>query len=174
LPGGWARSLETIIADHNVNHIDPNSYLLWFEDDLTPHLEINKPPSAELCRRARWAVGGQAVCIYGGQFSKFLNHIPDARTLIGIDAQRKLLFLGVFDCASEVAAAHFFAAHGVVDAILLDGGSSTCLAIGEGATGIVPRTLVYPERALATVFGIRADQDPEHALSTSAASMNPR
>jgi hypothetical protein len=158
LPGGWARSLETVVAEHDVNHVDPNSYLLWFEDDLTPHLEITKPPSAELCHRARWAIGGQAVCVHDGELSKFLNHLPDSRTLVGIDAARKLLFLAVFDAASEAAAARFIADRGVAEAIMLDGGSSTCLAIGAGAAGIVPRTIVYPGRALATVFGVRSVQ----------------
>ena len=59
--GDLASSLQTIIADGEVSHVDPNSYMLWFEPDLTPHIEFTKPPDKAVLRRARWGIGGGAV-----------------------------------------------------------------------------------------------------------------
>lgn len=153
-PGQLARGEETIVADRQVNHVDPNSYLLWFDADLNPHLETAKPPSAEALRAAKVGVSGQGVVIHAGQVSSWANHVADARTCVGFDAAKKLLLLGVFENASEHRAAEMLAQQGATEAIMLDGGSSSGLTFGPGATGLPRRTLVYPRRAVATIFGV--------------------
>jgi hypothetical protein len=52
LPGDFASSIETAVSNHVVNHLWEHTYLLWFDDALTPHLRPSKPPTdAELGRR---------------------------------------------------------------------------------------------------------------------------
>lgn len=155
-PGKLARSLETLVADGQVSHIDPNSYLLWFEDDLTPHLEKEKPPPPEALQQARWAVSGQGIHLKNGTIGQSVDRVPDARILVGLDGDRQHLFLAAFERASTQVAAELLSIYGATDAISLDGGTSSTLAIGRGAKGIRPRTLLFPKRFIPTHFGIRA------------------
>jgi hypothetical protein len=153
-PGTLSRSEETVIADHVENHVDPNSYLLWFDDQLTPHLEKQKPPPAEVCQRAKWGIGGQSWSLEGGVPTPWQHHERNWRTILGIDPEKKLLFLGAFDSASQFRAAQILAEHGAVQAIFLDGGSSTCLTFGQKPPGMSRRTAIFPYHAVATVFGV--------------------
>lgn len=157
-PGGLSRSEETLIADHQVNRIDPNSYLLWFDAELTPHLEKQKPPPAEACERAKWGISGQSWSLDGGIPTAWQHHERDSRTIVGIDPVKKLLFLGAFVSASQYRVAQVLAEHGAVQAIFLDGGSSTCLVFGQTPPCMSRRTAIFPYRALATVFGVGIDE----------------
>src|SRR5262249_4465029 len=67
MAGDLARGLETTVADHHVSHVWEHTYLLWFEDDLTLHLETTKPPGDSVLARARWGIGGQGVGLSGGK-----------------------------------------------------------------------------------------------------------
>jgi hypothetical protein len=156
MPGTYAQACETVVADHQLNHVDPNSYLLWFEDDLTPHLEKGKPPPAAALRRARWGIGGQMVVLDNGKPNTWAGQEPEAQVLAAIDPKRKLLTLAVFEHASLARAARMAADHEMVDAIALDGGGSATMVLGRGARDLGGRTLLWPKRAVATHFGIRA------------------
>ena len=109
-----------------------------------------------VCRNALWGIGGQQLILDSGKICLHTDQIKDCRTAVGINATRKQLFFAVFESASFAGAAAYLAARGVIDATLLDGGDSSCLSIGRGAQGIIPRTLVYPTRANATILGVRA------------------
>jgi hypothetical protein len=51
---------------------------------------------------------------------------------VGIDPDKKLLLLGSFyDSASQFRAEQVLTEHGAVQAIFVDGGSSTCLTFGQ-------------------------------------------
>ena len=136
-PGSFASSFETLVSNHEASEIHPHSYLLWFEDDLTPHLEKTRPPSPEVCRRARWGISGNLL-VDDGKVTSFGNDETDCRTAAGIDPERKLLFLAVFDNATQAAVGRYLVAQRVTDAIILDGGHSTCLVIGEGVGALDP------------------------------------
>jgi hypothetical protein len=153
-PGVLSRSEETVITNHEVNHIDPNSYLLWFDDNLTPHVEKEKPPPAEACRRAKCGISGQGWSVADSVPSPWQNHECDSRTIIGIDPTKKLLFLGAFDSASQYRASQVMAEHGAVQAIAVDGGSSTCLTFGKTPPCMSRRTPIFPYHAVATIFGV--------------------
>jgi hypothetical protein len=91
--GDLARGGETIVSDGIADHVDPNSYLLWFERDLTPHLEFQKPPPQAALRQARWGVGGQGIPLWNGKLREgATSPVMDRRTAIGIDSGRKRLF----------------------------------------------------------------------------------
>ncbi len=155
LPGAYARSGPTAVAEHRVNHVDPDSYLLWFEDDLTPHLETTKPPPAEALRRARWGISDGMVLLANGKASAWAGHDPFSQVLLGIDAPRKRLFLAALENASRARAAKILAEHGVVNAIALDSGHAASMTIGRGAAGIRGGTLLWPKHGSATQLGIR-------------------
>ena len=135
-----------------------HTYLLWFDDELTPHLETSKPPSEEALSRAAWGVGGQRVGLKSGRVTiKSGEGAPDARTAIGFDVDRRLLFLAVFKSASPRRAMEELAALGARDGVLLDGGDSSSMALGEKARGVQPGSKFGGWRsAVATHFGVRS------------------
>lgn len=154
--GDLARAVETTVADHHVSHVWEHTFLLWFDDALTPRLEVTKPPSDEVLRRARWAIGGQLVGLHDGKISSWADHQPNARTALGIDAAGKCLYGAVFEHASPRRALEELAALGARDATLLDGGHSTTMVIDSAARGVRPGVLMGGWRPLATCFGVRA------------------
>lgn len=160
IPGYWtglrAHGVETVVSDGHVSHIWEHTYLLWFDANLTPTSERQKPPPESALRHAKWGIGGQAVGLMDGRV-----HIEDrgpllARTTIGIDAERKLLFFAVFESASPKRALEELATLGARDGMTLDGGGSTTMTLGEGTTGVRPGTVLGGKRPVATHFGIRA------------------
>jgi hypothetical protein len=155
--GDLARSGQTIIADGQISHLDPHSYLLWFESDLTPHLEFAAPPQAAVLRKARWAVGGHAVSLWKGKLCEATDkHVLDRRTAIGIDTGRKLLWLAIFENASFDGVARVLAAQGAQDGFLLDGGHSTTMVLSAKAAHVQTGEMLHGWRPVATFLGIRA------------------
>lgn len=155
-PGQRANSVETVVADGRASHLWEHTYMLWFDDTLTPTLERRKPPPDAALARAKWAVGGQGVGLAGGRVQGGLSRTPEARTAVGIDPQRRLLFLAVFESASPHRAMEELAGLGAQEGMLLDGGGSTAMTIGPGATGVRPGTVLGGWRPVATHFGVRA------------------
>ena len=153
-PGDLARTNETIIADSQVTHA--RSSLLWFDSDLRPHLERDRSLGEEPRARAKWGIGTQRVLVAGGVPELGLTETADCRSALGVDAEKQLLWVAVFEKASLRAAAAALHRHGAKDAILLDGGSSTCLVLGPRARGVRPGTIVGGAVPVATHFGIRA------------------
>jgi hypothetical protein len=95
MAGDLARGVETVVADHVVSHLWEHTYLLWFDEQLTPHLRQSKPPAAADLVCAKWGVGGQGVGLRDGNVSAGADRAPDSRTAVAIDGQRNLLFLAV-------------------------------------------------------------------------------
>lgn len=157
LPGHFATATQTLIAEGRMNHVDRHSHLLWFEKDLTAHMEKQLPPPDEALRRAYWAVGG-GLALADGRLTAYHAHDRDARTLAGLDRHYKKLYLAVFDDASPAAAARILADLGVYDAITLDGGDSTMMLIGPAASGGPKRHPKYPHHGLPVAFGVRAPE----------------
>ena len=54
MTGDLANGVETVVADHVVSHLWEHTYLLWFDDQLTPHLRPSKPPTTAELSRAKW------------------------------------------------------------------------------------------------------------------------
>jgi len=138
------------------SHIWEHTYLLWFDDKLNAHLRPSKPPNPEDLRRAKWAIGGQAVGLRDGRVWSGSGRKPDKRTAVGIDAERKLLFLAVAEWASPRLLLEELSKLGARDAMLLDGGSSSAMAIGEGSRNSAKGTLLGGWRPVATFLGVKA------------------
>ena len=156
LPGDLANGVETVVSDHVASHFWEHTYLLWFDDDLKAHLRPSKPPKAAELRQAKWGIGGQAVLLRDGKVWSASDRQPDSRTAIGIDAERKLLFLAVAEWASPHLMLQQLAKLGARNAMLLDGGGSSAIAIGEGARDVARGPLFGGSRPVATFFGVRA------------------
>jgi hypothetical protein len=155
--GDLAKGVQTVIADGVVSHVDPNSYMLWFEPDLTPHIEFSKPPSERVLHNARWGIGGGAVSLWQGQVRPAAaGHEMDRRTAVGIDSGRRLLWLAVFESASSLAVVRVLAEHGARDGFLLDGGHSTAMVVGRKAAHVRSGVLMGGSRPVATCLGIKA------------------
>lgn len=155
LTGDFANSVETVVADHVVSHVWEHTYLLWFDDQLTPHLELSKPPRAADLAAAKWGIGGQAVWLRDGEVWSGSDRTPDARTAVAIDPYRKILFLAVGEYISPRLLLQKLADLGAMDGMLLDGGGSTAMAIAK-ASGLSGGTLYGGWRPVATYFGVRA------------------
>ena len=114
LPGVYARSCDTLVANHQVGHLDRDSYLLWFADDLSAHLEKSKPPPSAALQRAKYAIGGQMVVLDGGQPNSWAERVPEAQMFAGLDAGGRHLLLAAFEHASQARAARLLAAYGAL------------------------------------------------------------
>jgi Phosphodiester glycosidase len=156
MAGDLAKSLETVVADHVVSHVWEHTYLLWFDEQLTPYLRRSKPPTAAELARAKWGIGGQAVWLWDGKIWPGSDRRPDSRTAIAVDRQRKLLFLAVGEHISPRLMLQELADLGAKDGTLLDGGSSSSMAIGQGAAGVSAGILYGGWRPVATHFGVKA------------------
>jgi hypothetical protein len=158
LPGDLAVSTETVVADHVVNHVDPNTYLFWWDDQRIAHEQGTKPPGASVLARAKWAVGAEESVLQPGYLSG--GNAADQRTFVGADPDKKLVWIACFDKASFRFAGTFMARHGAKIATSLDGGWSTTMVIGWGAKHVKPGTATGNWRPVATQFGFRADPLP--------------
>jgi hypothetical protein len=167
MAGDLARAGETLVADHVVSHLALHTYLLWFDEQLTPHLRPSKPPTPAELAHAQWGVGGQAVWLHNGEVWPRSSRAPDSRTAVGIDQERKLLFLAVGEYVSPHRILQELADLGAKEGMLLDGGDSSSMAIGRGARGMHAAVLLGGWRPVATFFGIRAKR-----LSNSNSAMN--
>jgi hypothetical protein len=156
LPGDLANGVETVVADRVVSHVWEQTYLLWFDDQLTPNLEPSKPPKPAELAMAKWGIGGQAVWLHDGQIWPGSDRSPDSRTAVAIDRSRKLLFLAVGENISPRLMLQKLADLGAKDGMLLDGGGSSSMAIGKNAKGVSPGALYGGWRPVATHLGVRA------------------
>lgn len=157
LPGRPARSAETVVSEHVVNHVDRSSFLLWFEDDMTPHMEATRPPGESVLRRARFGIGGNVMGVHDGAVTPYVGTSRrDSRTWLGLDPHGKLLWMAVFDDVTERRAAVEMSRLGATEAIPLDGGSSTEMVLGADARRVRPGAIMQTWIPNATHFGIRA------------------
>jgi hypothetical protein len=158
MSGDFANGVETVVADHVVSHMWKDTYLLWFDDELTPHLRPSKPPTAAELALAKWGIGGQGVWLWGGKVWPGSSRSPDARTAVAIDRERGLLFLAVGVNISPRLMLQKLADLGAKDGMLLDGGHSSSMAIGKNARGVLPGVVYGGWQPVATQFGVRAQR----------------
>jgi hypothetical protein len=155
LPDDFAKGVETVVADHVVSHIWEHTYLLWFDDQLAAHLRSSKPPTSEELAKAKWGIGGQGVWLLNGEVWAGSSRNTDSRTAVAIDPKRKLLFLAVGNRISPHLILKKLANLGAKDGMLLDGGDSSSMVIGEGARGVAAGVF-GGRQPVAVHFGVRA------------------
>jgi hypothetical protein len=157
MSGDLANAVNPVVADHIISHVWLDTYLLWFDDRLTPHLRPEKVTEAELAM-AKWGIGGEDFWLRDGKVwpGDYRSHIPDGRTAVAVDLPRKLLFLAIGTHISPTLMFQTLADLGARDGMLLDGGDSSSMAIGTDASVVSPGA-VYGWRPVATQFGVRAE-----------------
>ena len=155
--GDLANAGISLVADHIVTHGWLDTYLLWFDDQLTLHLRPDKTTEAELAM-AKWGIGGEDFWLRDGRVwpGDYRSFIPDGRTAVAVDLPRKLLFLAVGTHISPTLMYQTLADLGAKDGMLLDGGDSSSMAIGTGAKVVSPGA-VHGWRPVANQFGVRAE-----------------
>ena len=133
--GDLANGRETVVADHVVSHLWEHTYLLWFDEQLTPHLRPSKPPTtAELVGQNGRSADGR--WLHDRKVSQGSGRAPDSRTAVAIDQQRKLLFLAVGQNISPHLILQELADLGAKDQkCFLDGRGTSSMAVGKGAAG---------------------------------------
>ena len=154
--GDLARSMQTLISDHVIAYGLWGASLLWFDAELAPHVLRSRSAGEPVLARAKWAVGAHELQLQNGQVVWGGDSTADARTAIGIDEARRLLFLVVGERISPGRVLHMLADLGARDGFLLDGGGSSAMEIGQGSTGIPPGVLLGGGRPVATYIGVRA------------------
>jgi hypothetical protein len=153
--GDFATGVESIVSNHQISHLNPLDYMLWFDEQLTPHLETTRPTPSHALRKAKWAIGGRALVVRGG---KSPNHSPyDKKTLVGVDPERRMMWIGIFEWSTDAAAADALMLAGAHYVMILDGGDSTSLYLGGRARDVPPGLRFGGQRPVATVFGVKAD-----------------
>ena len=162
-PGPWlrfsgdlARTMQTLVSDHVIAYGPWGASLLWFDAELAPHVLRSRSAVEPALARAKWAVGAHELQLQNGQVVWRGDSTADARTAIGIDEARRLLFLAVGERISPGRVLHMLADLGARDGILLDGGGSSAMEIGQGSTGIPAGVLLGGGRPVATYIGVRA------------------
>src|SRR5262249_6243044 len=146
----------TLISDHVVAHGPWGASLLWFDAELAPHV-LRSSPAAELdLTRAKWAVGAHMLQLRNGQGLGGGDSTADARTAIGIDQSRTLVFLAIAARISQPRMLHILADLGARDGFLLDGGGSSAMGIGRGSTGIAASVFWGGGGPVATYIGVGA------------------
>jgi hypothetical protein len=156
MSGDLADGVETLVADHVATHFWEHTYLLWFDDQLTPHLRPSKPPIDAELALAKWGIGGQGVWLWAGKVWQGSGDVPDSRTAIGVDGPRKLLLMAVGTHISPRLMLQTLADLGAKDGMLLDGGDSSSMAIGKEAVHVSAGAAYGGWRSVATHFGVRA------------------
>jgi hypothetical protein len=156
MSGDLANAVETVVADHVVSHVWEHTYLIWFDDQLTPYAAPSKPPKAAELAMAKWGIGGQGMALQDGKVWPASSRFPDSRTAAAIDRPRKLLFLAVAEYISPRLMLQKLADLGAKDGMLLDGGGSSSMAVGKDAKGLPAGILFGGWRPVATLLGVRA------------------
>jgi hypothetical protein len=162
LAGDNARSSETAVANGVANHVDPNTYLMWWDRDGVAHAQPTKPPPPSVLSSAVWGIGMQQYLLVDGAVSFWAGHDRlDRCTAIGADPARHLVWIVCLDRASYFDAARELLRLGATIGGPVDGGTSTAMALGDEARDVRPGTVTGNWRPVATTFGFRADPLPE-------------
>jgi exopolysaccharide biosynthesis protein len=154
--GDLARSMQTLISDHLVAYGPWGASLLWFDAELAPHVLQSSSAAEAVLTRAKWAVGAHDLQLHNGQVLGAGDSTADARTAIGIDQPRKLLFLAIAERIWQPRMLHFLADLGARDGFLLDGGSSSAMGDRTGQHRDSSHRIVGGGRPVATYIGVRA------------------
>jgi hypothetical protein len=157
ISGDFARSATTVVANHVVAQGSMNTDLLRFDAQLNPHLPASKPPKPADLVEAQWGVGGEAFRRHDREGWWRGDQPPDSRTAVAIDEQRHVLFLAVGEWISPRLLLETLVDLGAEEGVMLDGGSSSAMAIGEGARRVSGGVLLGGWRPVATYFGVKAE-----------------
>ena len=160
LPGMPVRSVETVVVDGKVSHVDKNSYLMYWDKEMQAHLLFTKPPDPRSLAEAVFGFGVQGVQIFDGKTRyNAIDNKNDliSRTFIGFNENNKTLYLLAFERASVNEMVQRALAAGVRFGAQVDSGSSTNLLVGAGAKHVLPHAGIRNWRPLGAYLEVFAD-----------------
>jgi exopolysaccharide biosynthesis protein len=158
-----------------ISHPNENYAALVFYKNRKPEILWQK--DLESLDEIENAVGGFFVSLKNGQFqediSDFRKSVRHPRSAAGLSADGRFLYLLAIDGrtlssagATEKETAHILQIFGADNAIIFDGGGSTCLALKypdgkvRAVNNSVHMNIPGYERAVATCLGIRIKTNP--------------
>ncbi len=159
IPGRPVRAVETVVVDGQASHVHAHSYLLYWDKLMDAYMAPSKPPDEASLAQAEIGLGLQGVQIRdGAAIPAALDGKSDlyARTFIGINPERKILYLMAFENASGHGVIERAVRAGVTHGGQLDSGSSTNLLIGPKANGVRAHTGIRNARPLGPYLMIYA------------------
>jgi len=167
LPGEWYKSypfrkvdsLETVVWRGLTSHINDKSYMFGWDKAGNFHYELSKPPSRQFLETLEYGLGVQAVNIRDGKIqydSLNPDGVRDARTFLGVDPEKKILWLMVFEEITEPGMVELAEQEGVVVGAQLDASDASTLIVGFGARDVMPHTGIRGRRPLANIIGVKA------------------
>ncbi len=159
-PFKQATYIEPLIERGRLSHYWEHVYMIWWDDELNATFEEDKPIPDHVVENAYWGIGTQSGLVRDGAFRPGASD-PDLPqplpiSFIGIDAERKVLYLIAFENASEKFAATYAASKGVVEGGRIDSRNGTHLILGRG-TGQFLRG-IRNLRFLSGYIGVRYDE----------------
>lgn len=163
IPFKQVNSLETVVWKGEVSHIHPQSYMFGWDKNGNFLLEFSKPPTEAFLDQLDWGLGVQAISIHNGHVREAAldpNEVIDARTFIGVDPVRKVLWLIVGERISERGINTVATSQGVMIGGQLDTQDASTMIIGSGAREVRTMTGIRGRRMLAGVLGVRAERIP--------------
>lgn len=166
LPGMTVGTVETVMVDGELSHLHENSYLLWWNEEGRATFETTKPPSETAREHGVTGISVQGISVQDGRSRHSALRDPDGdpmrpRSFIGIDPERRILWLITYENATSRFMAEFAAEQGVVVGGMLDSGNAATMLIGRGAEGVLPFTGLRAPRPLANYITIRRTENQE-------------
>lgn len=160
-PGAPVATVESAVADGKWSHIHEHSYMLWWDKHGNATFDTRKPPSDEARRDAKFGMGVQAVQVGSGQvaYGALGGHMdggPFSQSFIGVDPDRRILWLVAFEHATEKYAAELLAAQGAKFAGRLDSGNGTNMVAGPAARKVFPFIGIRNWRFVGNYIAIRS------------------
>lgn len=167
VPGEWYKSypfrqvdaLETLVGDGNVSHIHNHSYMFGWDAEENFLYDTKKPPKLEFLEQLKWGIGVQSISVLDGELRlEAMNHSADldARTFLGVDPIRKIMWLIVYDKIDDLGMNTLARDAGVFIGGKLDSNDAATLIIGSDAKGVAPYTGIRGRRPLGGVMGVKA------------------
>ena len=160
LPGMPVRSVETVVVDGQVSHVDENSYLMYWDKDMNARLLFTKPPDPKSLAEALVGFGVEGVQIYDGQARyNAIDGKSDllSRTFIGFNEAKRTLYLLAFERASAYEMIQRALEAGVEFGAQVDTGGATNLLVGARASHVLPHAGIRNWRPLGAYLEVYAD-----------------
>lgn len=160
-PGAKVGTVETIVIDGVYTHVHEHSYMLRWDENMVFHFDTHKPPRVEDLQRAKMGFGVQGVQIHERKINGFTLSGWDStavnRTFIGLDTEKKVLWLFAFENVTPAFMTQYAAGKGLVHGAQVDSGNGTHLLLGSGAKGLLPFSGVRSGRPLGAYIGVKAN-----------------
>ncbi len=160
-PNAPAQIVYTAVSDGQTLFGLRQPCLIWFDQQGMPHAERLIPRTNDrnnIMGRASIVLSAWRFIVENGVPRQELSEeMPTMRAAIGVNTKSHRVWLAVFESADELLAGQVLAEEGATDAIVLDGGGSTCFVVGANEGGVTPGVRLRGWRPVAQTIGIQAD-----------------